>query len=437
VTVADIFVDNPSFFQNFDTAADQDLRAMQLAPGQPDTAEGVFTVSDPIVPDKLTSDRIGHFDPEIYDLRETSHLMKLLKVLLGGSGVGGLRKQLAVARMQNSFAGMHFLDLDRFYGALFGIKRTKAEVLPAFNPYIDPASSPEWDDIHSRDASYRDRLVKFAKAIPHGGSFVGMKMMAEALIGTECEIYESWSWIDEQDAGRFQPNVLNYTYQFLQNNVRTYQGMTARTWGDWAGSGQLFTGRTSQRLRSEWMLVPKRPLDISEQYEVVRVLGTFKPAGTSFTVVNKGLNIHTAVEIQGVAASSECWEIISLVTPNPNLNYNPYANALSYDPSFAVAAPKARPAFSGYQGEEWSLNGDIATVTSYALDDDGARTAGDDDLVQYSDGTTRSYKVGNGVMTAAQATASQLIADGVMTSVPYADARSSLNPSTVLAGATA
>jgi hypothetical protein len=63
VTVADIFVDNPSFFQNFDTAADQDLRAMQLAPGQPDTTEGVFTVSDPIVPDKLTSDRLGHFDP--------------------------------------------------------------------------------------------------------------------------------------------------------------------------------------------------------------------------------------------------------------------------------------------------------------------------------------------------------------------------------------
>jgi hypothetical protein len=435
--MADVFVDNPSFFQNFDTAADVDLRSMQLAPGQPDTSEGVFTVSDPIVPDKIASDRLAHFDPEIYDLRETSHLMKLLKVLLGGTGVGGLRKQLAIARMQNSFKGMHFLDLDRFYGALFGIKRTHAELLPSFNPYTDPASPAEWDDIHARDASYRDRLVKFAKAIPWGGSYTGMKMMAEALIGTECEIYEAWSWIDEQDAGRFQPNVLNYTYQFLSTTVGTYQGMTARTWGDWAGAGQLFTGRTSQRLRTEWMLLPKRPLSIDEQYEITRVLNTFKPSGSSFTVVNKGLNIHAPVEIRGVSASSECWEIISSVTPNPNLNYNPYANALSFDPSFAVAAPKARPAFSGYQGEEWTLNGDVATVTSYALAEDDTQINGDDDLVQYSDGSTRSYKVGNGVMTAAQASASQLITDGVMTSVPYADARGSLNPSTVLAGASA
>lgn len=434
--MADVFVDNPSFFQNFDTAADTDLRAMQLAPGQPDTTEGVFTVSDPIVPDKITSDRLGHFDPEIYDLRETSHLMKLLKVLLGASGIGGLRKQLAVARMQNSFKGMHFLDLDRFYGALFGVKRTQAELLPSFNPYTDPASPAEWDDVHSRDASYRDRLIKFAKAIPWGGSYTGMKMMAEALIGTECEIYESWNWIDEQDAGRFQPNVLNYTYQFLSTTVGTYQGMTARTWGDWAGAGQLFTGRTSQRLRTEWMLLPKRKLTIDEQYEIIRVLGTFKPAGTSFTLVNQGLNIVTPVEIRGVAASSENWEIISSVTPNPNLNYNPYANPLDYL-STAVSVPKARPAFSGYQGEEWSLNGDVATVTSYAIADDGTQINGDDDLVQYSDGTTRSYKVGNGVMTAAQAAASQLITDGVMTSVPYADARGSLNPSTVLAGASA
>lgn len=432
--MADIVVENPSFFQNFDAAAAADLMSMQLAPGQPDTTEGVFTVSDPIVPDRITSERLAHFDPEIYDLRDTSHLMKLLKVLLGGAGAGGLRKQLAVARMQNSFNGMHFLDLDRFYGALFGIRRTQAELLPGnFDPYNDGASSAEWDDIHSRDASYRDRLIKFARSIPHGGSYTGMKLMAESLIGAECEIYESWVWIDEQDAGRFQPNVVNYTYNFLANTVRTYQGMTARTWGDWAGAGQLFTGRTSQRTRSDWMLVPKRPLATWEQYQLMRVLGTFKPAGTQFTVFNKGLNIHLPVEIRNVSASSEYWEIVASVTPNPNLNYNPYAHALSYDPSFAVAAPQARPAFSGYQGEEWTLNGDVAAVTSYTLNDDGSRIAGDDDIVRYSDGTTRSYEAKNGLMTAAQAAATQLVSDGVMTSAPYAEARSSLNVNTVVA----
>lgn len=431
--MVDTFVENPSFFENFDTAADQDLLSMQLAPGQPGTSEGMFTVSDPIVPDKITSERLGHFDPEIYDLRDTSHLLKLLKVLLGGPGVGGLRKQLSVARMQNSFSGMHFLDLDRFYGALFGIKRTKAELLPNFNPYTDPASTSEWDDIHSRDASYRDRLVKFARAIPHGASYVGMKMMAEALVSAECEIYESWVWIDEQDAGRYMPNVLNYTYNFLHNTVRTYQGMTTRTWGDWSGSGQLFTGRTNQRTRSDWMLMPKRPLETWEQHQLMRVLNTFKPAGTQFTVYNKGLNIHAPVEIRAVSASSEYWEITRSVTLNPNLNYNPYANRLDFDPSLALVYPQARPAFSAYQGEEWTLNGDVSAVTSYTLNEDGSRTPGDDDLIQYSDGTTRAYVAQNGVMTAAQAAASQLVSDGVMTSLPYAEVRSSLNPSTVVA----
>lgn len=435
--MADQFIDNPSFFENFDTAADQDLRTMQLAPGQPDVAEGVFEVSDPIVPDKLTSDRLGHFDPAIYDLRDSSHLIKLLKVLLGGSGAGGLRKQLSVARMQNAFAGMHFLDLDRFYGALFGIKRTKAELTPGFswNPYTDPATAAEWDDLHSRDASYRDRLIKFAKSIPYGGSYIGMRMMAEALIATECEVYESWNWIDEQDAGRFQASVLTYTWGFLAENVKTYEGMSAKTYGDWSGSGQLFQGRTNTRLRSEWMIHPKRPLSVDEEYEITRVLGTFKPAGTQFTVVSSGLNIHTPIAIRDVAASSECWEIISSVTPNPNLNFNPYANSLTGLASQQVY-PQARPVFSGYQGEEWSLNGDITSVSSYTLDEEGGSSANDDELIGFADGTTRSYQASNGVMTVAQATASRLVSDGVMTSASYAPARSSLNPNTVVAAVT-
>lgn len=432
--MADIFVENPSFFQSFDTAADQDLKSLQLAPGQPDIGQGVFDASDPIVPDRRVADRLGHLDPAIYDLRDSSHLMKLLKVLLGGSGTGGLRKQYSVARMQNSFSGMHFLDLDRFYGALFGIKRTQAELTPSFswNPYTDPATPSEWDDLHSRDASYRDRLVKFAKAIPYGATYIGLRMMAEALIAAECEIYESWNWIDEQNEGLTQASVLQYTWGFLKTNVKTYGAMRAKTYGDWSGQGQLFVGRTNTQLRSEWMVHPKRPLSADEVYEVIRVLNVFKPVGTQLTVTQTGLDIHLPVDLRGVAASSECWEIVSEVTPNASLAYNPYANSLTGSSSQLVY-PTARPAFSGYQGEQWSLNGDITAVTSYSLDDSGTQTSGDDELVTYSDATTRSYQALDGVMTAAQATATRLVSDGVMTSVPYAPARASINPNTVTA----
>lgn len=436
--MADFFVENPSFFEDFDVAADQDLKSLQLAPGQPDVAEGIFTASDPIVPDKVTADRLGHFDPEIYDLRDSSHLMKLLKILLGGAGVGGLRKQLAVARMQNAFNGMHFLDLDRFYGALFGIKRTKTELIPSFSwsPYTDAATPAEWDDLHSKDASYRDRLIKFARSIPYGGSYMGIRMMCEALIAAECEVYESWNWIDEQDAGRFQASVLTYTWGFLADNVKTYGALAEKTWGDWSGQGQLFQGRTNTRLRSEWMLLPKRPLSVDEEYEIVRVLNVFKPAGTSFTVAATGLNIHIPMEIRDVSASSEHWEIISSTTVNPNLNFNPYANSLTGVAEQPVY-PQARPAFSGYQGEEWSLNGDVITVASYSMDEEGAITTGNNELVPFADGTAGVYQASDGVMTVAQATAARLIGDGVMTSLSYAPARSSFNPNTVVAAVTA
>lgn len=428
-----VFSENPSFFENFSTVAAQDLMTLQLTSGQPESTQGVFTVSDPIVPDRKVIDRLGHMDPEIYDLRDSSHLMKLLQVLLGGAGAGGLRRQMSVARLQNAFNGMHFLDLDRFYGALFGIKRTQAELQPsfAFNPYTDPATSDQWDDLHSRDASYRDRLVKFARSIPYGASYLGIKAMVEALTATECEIYESWEWTDEQDNGVMQISDLFFTWIYLEQNVKYFQNMEQRTWGDWGGGSRLFVGRSNQRTRSDFVIHPKRPLSIDEQYEIVRVINVFKPAGTQFTVDNSGLNIHTAIQVRDVAASSEYWEITPSVTINPNLAFNPYANSTVLDARTAKI-PTARPAFSQYQGEEWSYNSDVVTVSSYSMGPDTLLSVTDDELVVYSDGTKHSYQASDGLMTAAQATSARTVADGVMTSGAYAPSRSGINTATAV-----
>ena len=85
------FDNTQSFFDSFSTAAAQDLLTLQLAAGSPEPTQGVNTVSDPVIPDRIVRDRLNHFDPAIYDLRDESHLMKLLKVLLGAPGAGGLR----------------------------------------------------------------------------------------------------------------------------------------------------------------------------------------------------------------------------------------------------------------------------------------------------------------------------------------------------------
>lgn len=433
----DIFTNIPSFFENFATnAAGADLMSLQMATNNPQISSGTITVTDPIVPDRIVADRLGHMDPDIYDLRDTSHLMKLLKVLLGASGAGGLRKQMAVARLQNTFSGMHFLDLDRFYGALFGIQRTKVELQPNFDfdPYSDPASSDDWDDLHSRDASYRNRLIKFAKAIPWGASVMGIKSMAEALASIECDIYEAWDWVDEQNEGVMNNASLVYTWNFMQNNVGTFAAAEKRTWADWGGSTKLFVGRTGQVTRSDWVIHPKRPLTLDEQYEMIRVIGTFKPAGTQFTVDNSGLSIHDPIDIRGVAASSEFWEITRDVVINPNLSYNPYVTSDEFltPQELPPKVGQLRPAFSQYQGEEWSYNNDIVSAKSYALETDMVISETDDELVVYSDGSSHSYQAADSAMTAGQALSARVVNDGVMTALPYAPARKAINTATVV-----
>ena len=431
-----IFSEIPSFFENFTSAATQDLMSLQVSTNGPQVTNGTVTATDPIVPDKIVMDRLGHMDPAIYDLRDTSHLVKLLKVMLGASGAGGLRKQMAVARMQNSFNGMHFLDLDRFYGALFGIQRTKSEQQPnfSFDPYGDAASPDEWDDLHSRDASYRNRLIKFAKAIPWGASIMGIKSMAEALTSIECDIYEAWDWVDEQNEGIMNNAALVYNWNFMQNNVGTWDGMEKRTWADWGGSTKLFVGRTGQITRSDWVIHPKRPLGMDEQYELIRVIGTFKPSGTQFTVNNAGLSVNDPIEIRNVAASSEYWEITRDIVINPNISYNPYVTSTDFltPQDSPPKVGQLRPAFSQYQGEEWSYNNDIVSAKSYATVDTTVISSNDDELVVYADGGTHSYQAADAAMTAGQALSARVVNDGVMTALPYAPSRKSINTATVV-----
>lgn len=408
--------DQPSIFSNMVTTAATDLMSLQLESTAVQPAStSLVTTTNPLLPDRLVVDRLSNMDPNIYDLSDSSHLMKLLKVLMGNAGAGALRKLSTQNRLANSFAGMHFLDLDHFYGALFGIQRTQTELQTnsSFNPYTDATDGASWDDIHSRDASYRDRLQKFAKAIYAGGSYAGLRAMVSALIEADCEIYESWEWIDEQDAGIGVVPIQLYTYTFLGSNL-TYGQMESKTWGAWGGGGTTFTGRTGQNNRSEIIIQPHRIISTDETYEIVRVIDVFKPAGTNFTINSAGIGIQVPLDIRAVAADSEYWDIITSVIPNAALPINPYP---------AQTSPAVRPSFSQYQGESWNYNADMSKVSSYTLDDDVVTTSPDDETIVYTDGTSRVYSSPNSVMTPSQAASAQLISDGVLTVSPYAPAR--------------
>lgn len=426
--MADFNPNAPSFFENFSSAVAQDLMTLQLTAGQPEPNQGVTLVSDPIIPDTLVRDRLSHFDPEIYDLRDESHLMKLLKVLLGGAGVGGLRKQIMVSRLQNTFQGMHFLDLDRFYGALFGIRRVSGEVYRDlnFDPYTGAGSPDDWDDIHARDASYRDRLVKFAKTIPMGGTYAGLRAMAEAMTSVECEIYESWAEVDDYFASKVRPNVLIYTYKYIQNAYPTWGDLDGATWSQWGGSSVPLQGRTGTNTRSDFIVRPKRTLTLAEGYEMQRVLNTFKPAGTQFTVDTDGLAIHDTVRPRTVAASSEYWEVVQKITVNSS-----YAETALTGSSLPYVTRDSqtnqpRPAFSSYSGEEWFYNDDVMYVMSSSITEDGSEQPYNQETVVFNDGKRHVFKATDAILPGAQANAGRIVSDGVLAAGPYANSRATV-----------
>jgi hypothetical protein len=400
--------DQESLFSSMVSSAASDLYTEQLAANQPQPSAGIITTTSPLIPDRTVASRIGNFDPEIYNLDDSSHLILLLKALLGPAGAGGLRKQMAVARMSNAFSGMHFLDLDRFWGALFGIKRTRTEVAPdfAFDPYHEAADRATWDDLISRDASYRSRLAKFSRAIYHGASYAGLRAMTEALIADDAEIYEGWEIIPDPEG---TTPIFVYTYAALEDNVNVWSGMTAKTWGAWSG-GSVQTVGTRPITRSSFVVQPYRILAPDETYELTRVLDRFKPTGTSFTVNPQGVTVRRPVPIRHAMSDSDYWDIEISVNPT-DLTQSPYPSQTH---------PSARPAFCQYQGEHWTHQSEISTVRSYTLEEE---TVIDDGIVIYGDGTHHVYRATDCIETAVRAAAARIASEGVLTCSPYAPAR--------------
>lgn len=424
-------VDEPRYnIWNFFTKPpkpDQQLMDTQVSRSPVEVA-GLDTITDPILPDRITTDRLGHFDPELYDLRDNSHLMRLIKVLLGGAGAGGLRKQITVARLHHAFHGMHFLDLDRFFGALFGIRRTRSELLPDFgsidadahfDPYKDATGSDAWDDIHSRDSSYRDRLSKFATTIGLGGTYAGIKAQAESLTSVDCEVYESWDWIDQSYWQQAQGRILDFTFASLGNSPGGWSTLEDHSWNDWGGGSTFYLGRTTDQTRSDVLVQPKRVLRVDEQYEMIRVLRRFAPAGVSVTVDSRGLAVHTPTAIRSVAASSEFWEIIAKLAPSDKL-------AHPATPTYAVTHPdvmQPRPPFSQRDGEEWSYNKDVTAVSTYTLQQGVAVPRANEESVTFPGGRSRTYLGRDAILHPNEALATRLASDGVMTGMPYAPGR--------------
>lgn len=309
----------------------------------------------------------ANFPPEVYDLSPGSHLSRFAKALLGEAGVGQVSKRMLVARLGATLAGTHFFDLDRFYGALFNLRR-RVEERYDFDPHASVASAGDWDDVRAKDSAYRSRIEQFARALGNGPTAIGMELMAEALLGVDCDVRENYIKVDYGIS----------TYSDLEDF--TFGGLEAYSYGD-------LEGDPSDQNRWAFTIVPHRPITEEERYDLIRVLSRIKPANSILRVQLEGVATLVPITPRGAWSDSENWEF-RRETPQ----------------SDAPPEPIVVPPFTNTQGAKWSYLWDVHSVLSYSenppghvvLDGvrnlDGSQPVGlRDQTLRFPDGTSFTY----------------------------------------------
>jgi len=394
-----------------------------------------------LVSDVSVSEQMRHFPEEVYDLRPTSHLVRLMQALLGDSGVGQLRKRLLVAQLQSlSAAGARFFDLDRFYGAIFNATRNDDEQLPINPMETATATASEWDSIEAADASFRDRMTALAKAVAMGGTVPGLQAAAEAITGVEVDVYESWALLDAAE----DTEEAAHTWEWMEGgDWAEYEG---QIWG--ALEGTPFYGRSGSLTRSEVLVrvnrdypatAAGRAQQTSDESALVRVLERLKPAHTLLTVDTQGTSALVARGIAGVRADSENWEVVPQVTPSRvPTSTNPYPLSVMQEQdglSQSAARVLPRPPLTTRLGDEWSYGQQVPVCRSYAVNPEdpadfttpGAVPDADldslDQTVVWRDGTSTVYRASLGALDPLQSQAARAGGDGVLIANPYSGDR--------------
>jgi hypothetical protein len=414
---ASVFFDDAVLGDNTDN-----LISTQVDPSQPQV-QGLSTTTAPLVTDRHLSFRLQNFDSDLYDLSRTSHLTKLLTALVGGGGAGGLRRQQILARMSVLLQGTNFIELDGFWGALFGLKRAPEEALPTnaaglpLDPSADMADSATWDLAQARDGRYRARIEQLARGFAQGGTYAGARRAAEAVLGCEVEIVESWVYADYATTGSasFVANTWQAVSQQYGNSWRQLDGVN---WGQLVAS-EVLPISVPLGNRGEIVLVPGRLITDAEKLQLHQVMEELLPASTILTISDSPFISETVVPTRAVAADSTEWNVVSIVQPEVST----VTGAIELYPG-GSAVEGARPAFGSYAGEIWAYNGRVAGVTSYALDEDGNKLRDvDHQTVTYSDGTSHDYVPSEALVDSRLLALSRASAEGVLTTFPYAEGR--------------
>ena len=239
-----------------------------------------------------TSSLMQDFDTDVWNTSPSSLIYKIVDALCGSTGAGQLLNQNFINTLQGDLATMYGSDLDYFFGNIGFLPRSPSEMY-LYNTSTDLLNSNQWDEVRAKDAFYRARVKDFWRAVGMGGTPEAIRMVCQAAVTCDCNVYEVWRYID------------NF-------------GLT----------GSL--GRADAR--NEVVVQPLKGSLAPQEFKLLRdMLDRLMPTETIVTINTSGLAVLTPVPISTACASSTYFEVQRVVTATPILSQLPPPELLPID----------------------------------------------------------------------------------------------------------
>lgn len=190
--------------------------------------------------------------------------------MCGDAGAGSLKKEIFIQRLSGAMNGIYGSDLDYIFGNMRFLSRSPSESY-TYNTMTDMLTSDQWDEVAVKDAWYRARIAEFFMAAAQGPLIDGIRLCVHAAVGVDCEVMESWRFIDSYGLGQD-------------------------------------VGRASSR--QEVVVRPfKETLDPRERRLLRDMLDRITPLDTIITIDTQGLETSSPVPIRAIAADSVYFEV--------------------------------------------------------------------------------------------------------------------------------
>ena len=278
---------------------------------------------------------------EIYDKSDNAHIVRLMAALCGDSGVGGLRKRLALKRMQTALAETHYMDLDGLYSRMFGLPRLPEEQYA----YI-PDELLTWAQLREmdvKDARYRRRILTYMTSFMYGSTAKGLELCAEGGCGVPCQ-------------------VIDLTKYYRSIGI----GEIEKDWDPIGGQGEN-TGH-------QWLVVPMQDGEPTPQqtYGMANALYSLQPADAVFYVATRaeaadvlGADVldDVSYEPANVSASSSWWRVKRYVTGRPDWDYERYPSEW-IEPNVRKEAPRQALVNCQEEFDDYSYTAKSVTASS-------------------------------------------------------------------------